>query len=560
MIRKENLVGNWKLNSGKDSSGNALDYSGNGNSGTIAGTEAYTQNQNSKQTQYFDGSGNYLSITKDVIVSPTFSIIFKENSTSGNTGYFLSDSTDSPNLFVRRTSGGSAVDCQIGEASWMGGGNPITLSNSIDHIHAIVHYSNGDYKWFIDGVYQGKTSGSNFTELTSSLYIGNRSDLARSFGGMLGDVMVFNTDLTATEVKQLTSQLNNPAEFSPKITPSLTSDGVDDYIDLGTQVIESLDFTIKIPNASTGNSAIGPTFGLGGVDAMGVKNGDIVWRTLSGDYYNTPILDDAVTRIQLDKDNNLIVNGVPTTPTLQGSSTGAWTTTRQVLCARYSGGYSSNTHMTIYNYETDLHQLRFTENSGSVIYNKTTGQSSDITGDLEYNQEPLTLDDDSLVFSTRDGITDLSGKNDIVNTDTVVGKGMNFNGTSSFLEIGQQADGLYTVAFVLNCAIAANQYIFDARDSGGVGYSFLDSSGVLNTSSGTIYINGVASSQYSPEFSNAHVVITGLTLTNVVKIFIGQRNSNDNFIQGTMSKVQFYNEVKSADWVKQDYEKEVRLW
>ena len=186
-----------------EASGNKVfDLSGNSNTGTLSGVIWGAGNYGSALS--FDGANDFVTIPQAVIPSSSFTIIFSEVSTPGNSGYFLSDNDDWQNLFCRRNFAVvDKVDLQIGEAPWDGGSQPITLSAGVEHVHSITHNSSGTYEWYIDGVSQGTTAGSNFTGFTSDLYLGNRAALDRDFQGKLNYCFIYNRVLSASEIALL---------------------------------------------------------------------------------------------------------------------------------------------------------------------------------------------------------------------------------------------------------------------------------------------------------------------------------------------------------------------
>ena len=107
MIRKENLVGYWKLN------GNTEDYSKHGNNGTWHGNETYAKNKFGKLTGEFDGSGDCISTGFNGVDLPAWTFTFwgKTNdlpATSNN--YALDNSPSGDGFIIKQTSGVSRLD------------------------------------------------------------------------------------------------------------------------------------------------------------------------------------------------------------------------------------------------------------------------------------------------------------------------------------------------------------------------------------------------------------------------------------------------------------------
>jgi hypothetical protein len=191
------LVGCWLMNEG---SGNKVyDLSGNGNTGTITGA-VWTAGRTGNALKFTDD--DYVTISQSVISSTEFSIIgweYSEGST--NVGYFLGDSTDPANLYLRRQAADPGNYAGgIGDQEFAA----FAVSRNAWHQFAYTHTSAGIGLIYVDGVFKANlAAASNFTSLQSNLYIGDRADLARSFEGLLDIIYIYNRALTASEISQL---------------------------------------------------------------------------------------------------------------------------------------------------------------------------------------------------------------------------------------------------------------------------------------------------------------------------------------------------------------------
>jgi len=127
----------------------------------------------------------------------------------------------------------------------------------------------------------------------------------------------------------------------------------------------------------------------------------------------------------------------------------------------------------------------------------------------------LATDDTSLVFGTENGFDDLSGKSNITTTNAIVGKNIVLtNGSISW-------NSLTPTTFV---------YVYDPDDGTGLKH--------YASSNGTVYTNGVVGG--SLPFSVGATGISGVT--------------------GRITKLKIFDEIKTADWIKFDYEKESKYW
>jgi hypothetical protein len=80
--------------------------------------------------------------------------------------------------------------------------------------------------------------------------------------------------------------------------------------------------------------------------------------------------------------------------------------------------------------------------------------------------------------------------------------------------------------------IGGNDYLFDCRAAGGVGYLWYDTSFVLSHSSGTRYVNGIPSTSFQSRTVNT-IILSGVTLTASI-LDIGRHNGGSSLINGNL--------------------------
>lgn len=193
MVLTDSLVSYYKLEDATDSVGSY--------DGTVSGASTTTDGKINGAYD-FDGVNDYISISSSVMQSTAFSISFWEYSSSSATadeGYLIGDSTDPGNLFMRRNTGGTIISTGVGEAGYAG----FTLSRDVWHHFVLTHDGSGNVEVYVDTVSEYSFSGSNWTGLTSALYLGNRQDLTRDFEGKLDEVGIWSKVLTSTEITEL---------------------------------------------------------------------------------------------------------------------------------------------------------------------------------------------------------------------------------------------------------------------------------------------------------------------------------------------------------------------
>lgn len=153
---------------------------------------------------YFDGVDDYASLPATVIGQKEFTIVVWHNASSGN-GYILGDSTDGGNLFLR-------YGLATGRWSWQIG--DIGATDAYGGAYGkwwqivIIHDSAGAGNFYVNGILAASLSGSNFTKLTSALWLGNRNGLDRDYTGYIDHLLIYNRALSAAEVWQLYTDLS----------------------------------------------------------------------------------------------------------------------------------------------------------------------------------------------------------------------------------------------------------------------------------------------------------------------------------------------------------------
>jgi hypothetical protein len=198
-ITNPDLVGWWKFDEGFGSK--AIDFSGHGNDGTLAGTTRWTEGI---MEGAVDLRGGYVvidGVDNDVTsTNMTLSIWIKTTQT-GSKGL----------LFALNDSGGSYA-LQFGVEGgnvyrWEGAGEQYPPAINDDQWHMLTYVRNGSTAYiYVDGV-QRVTQSSTFTLDSVTLWsIGqewdppNASDL---YIGLVDDARIYNKALTADEIKQL---------------------------------------------------------------------------------------------------------------------------------------------------------------------------------------------------------------------------------------------------------------------------------------------------------------------------------------------------------------------
>jgi len=145
-----------------------------------------------------------------------------------------------------------------------------------------------------------------------------------------------------------------------------------------------------------------------------------------------------------------------------------------------------------------------------------------------------------------------SGNPTVFNT-----KQVDFDGVDDFLKVtndyGTQFTGSFSVWLKRNSS-GSSMYLIDARGeaASGVGYILVLATSIF-ISSGTIYVDGVASTTIPADTNWHHIVITGMTIKINYDLTIGARYNYQEELDGEMSQVGMWNSTLTADEVSSLY-------
>lgn len=134
-----------------------------------------------------------------------------------------------------------------------------------------------------------------------------------------------------------------------------------------------------------------------------------------------------------------------------------------------------------------------------------------------------------------------------------------FNGTSNYINYKIPLQGIYSVRFRLNYTGSAYKKLFDFRgtNNNGTGYIQINNTNIVAPSSGTSYVNGVATTTVIAS-SNIEIVVTGINIisgtgTNINTVGVVFNLSGD-WYSGTMELVEIYKGTLTATEIKNLYE------
>lgn len=264
IISTEGLVGHWKL------SGNARDYSGNGNDGTLMGGVTWAEDRmgQARGSAEFDGESGYVDCGNDESLNITDEITIS--------AWVKGNAFDNYNFAV-----GKAVTYQLGaksgkfmiRARFSGIGDTIVSGSTLttdSWYHMVMTYDGNSFKGYLNGV-SDIDSAINDTIIASAnnLWISGEQVYSNYWSGQIDDVRIYNRALSEDEIKALYGHYsekhqskvtvgdgvtdglvgywpmnegegNYVYDYSPRTDnwgkffgPYLDFDGVDDYVDVG---------------------------------------------------------------------------------------------------------------------------------------------------------------------------------------------------------------------------------------------------------------------------------------------------------------------------------------
>ncbi len=211
--RDKNLIAFWKFD---EATGSALDYSGNGLTGTLSGPERQTTIGTNK-AMYYDASGtDYISTPsfaipntgiltieawmKSVINTTKRQSILGDYGWGSNSGFIWSHRLENTNnLFYWYYTG--TAQSNISFLNFFQ-----NLDNQWIHIVTVCDYTNKTLKAYRNGVQFGTTqnlTGTPAFPLANNIkYVGNADASSRIVDGSLDEVRIYNRGLSDEEIAQ----------------------------------------------------------------------------------------------------------------------------------------------------------------------------------------------------------------------------------------------------------------------------------------------------------------------------------------------------------------------
>lgn len=204
------LRGYWPLN---ETSGNALDYSGNDNHGSLSGSPAQGATGVLGQNSYsLDGADDQINAnfpfgsgkgTLSIWGNPDFN---SDGSTDSTTNHYWFDTSNDAGRYLLYASDSNGTTLYIGGTSVMAfgtGTNDVWTRNAWNHIVITWDTSINETKLYVNGeLYNTSTTTISATSPTT-FYLGTRYNGQDYYRGNMCEVRAYNHVLTKAEIQYL---------------------------------------------------------------------------------------------------------------------------------------------------------------------------------------------------------------------------------------------------------------------------------------------------------------------------------------------------------------------
>jgi hypothetical protein len=286
----DGLVGYWKMD---ESSGNAIDSSGNGNTGTWNGTGSHYPAGKFGNGGGFNGTDDYVEFSSSIILESAS--LWANFNDITSTSYFLGNGSQSQGVRYD----GSMFLVFNGGSNWTA--VPWTKRDELVHFAVVRVDGTANYDIYINGGKIGTGyAGDGNADIAIKL-LGKRYD-GYQFKGIIDEVRIYNRALSDREVRQLyewapgpvayydfeegsgtnlydksgngynsTSFVSSPVWSLGKYGGSLDFDGTDDYINIGSPMNNMKEFSISTWIKTTQQETNGTSYKIPAI--MGVQHG-----------------------------------------------------------------------------------------------------------------------------------------------------------------------------------------------------------------------------------------------------------------------------------------------
>jgi len=364
---------------------------------------------------FANGDDDFISVDKGVMITTNFTISFWEYTTSGNEGYFLSDSDDVTNLFLRRDNSGTIIQASIGDETT----GEVTLNSEQWNFITIVN--DGNSSIYVNGELETlDPTANNFTGLTSDLYIGNRQDLARDFDGKLDNLKIYNRVLSADEIK---AQYLQRAEVGDSYV-SQSDVFVDSSGNVGIGTDSPTATLHTVQTATTGNTlSVSRDLASASTDSAVAS---IVQDNVGDDQYALNVQQDgSASAIKILHQGNLTSSDAG----LQVNISGTNNSNGSGIIVTDTGGYG-----------TDTIGLTLTKNSATQIARLNNTLSSSLASNYFYRNLGSAETNAPLVFIEQDNAGDDQNAQTIQNDGTGNGLFIDQNNSGYGIDIDGDAN------------------------------------------------------------------------------------------------------------------------
>ena len=375
---------------------------------------------------------------------------------------------------------------------------------------------------------------ADFTSGTHTLivpFLGNTTlyilGSSASFVGSIDNVVVqeLKHDATNLMLNAGAYQSANPLITS---TNSMDFDGVDDYLDIGSDCPTG-NFSVSSWVKKTGGGGWYAIFSASTQIWFGLNDNGRILAHVGGPTLSTTGV------VDINKWHYLTLTWDGTTSIIyvDGVQVVTSTGTNNPAATEYDIGRTSSSNNNYFDgliTEVGLYDRALTSLEVASLYNQGMPTNLLVNRNDYQSGNPT-------VFNTKQ--VDFDGSDDYMIANSTLG---NFTGSVS--------------CWVKRDSYGTDMYLYDARGLGntGAGYVYLNSAtpSIASESGGTIYVNGVLGTNITTNEWH-HVVVTGQPLNINTDIIFGSRFSLGAILNGQLSQVGIWNSTLTADEVSSLY-------
>lgn len=202
----QGLIGHWKLWAGPTGDTTVFDYSLNGNTGTLTGTNLMPQYPGYS----FAGSDELIdcgNMDAAMAVSKLTVSIWAKPDAIGGTRVLMGNTETGNAMFEYHIDNDGKINVNAYTSSWSQHINTTAIKAAV-FTHIVITYDGTDFRWYLDGSLDdtdahGAGGAIARENAQQDMTIGAISSDSNNFAGVLDDARIYNRVLSAADAKSL---------------------------------------------------------------------------------------------------------------------------------------------------------------------------------------------------------------------------------------------------------------------------------------------------------------------------------------------------------------------